>query len=91
MEFKKVSGIVAATITPFTQAGKIDFGTLDNLTDFLVDKGVQGLFPCGSTGEGVLMNIEERKAVAQSTLKRVAGRIPVIIHTVPFARKRRLS
>lgn len=81
MEFKKVSGIVAATITPFTQAGKIDFGALDNLNDFLVDKGVQGLFPCGSTGEGVLMNIEERKAVAQSTLKRVAGRIPVIIHT----------
>lgn len=81
MEYKKVAGIIAATVTPFTQAGKIDFEALDNLNDYLVEKKVQGLFPCGSTGEGILMSREERKAVALRTMQRVDGRAAVIVHT----------
>ena len=81
MQFNLLKGIVVATLTPFKQDGAIDFSALDELNDFLLDSGVHGLFPCGSTGEGVFMNIEERKAVALSTVKRVNGRIPVVIHT----------
>lgn len=81
MQFQLLKGIVVATLTPFKEDGSIDFNALDKLNDFLLDSGVHGLFPCGSTGEGVFMNIEERKAVALSTVKRVQGRIPVVVHT----------
>ena len=81
MEFKTISGVISATVTPFRQDGRIDFDALDNLNDFLIDKGVHGLFACGSTGEGVFMDPEERKAVALRTVHRVAGRVPVLIHT----------
>lgn len=81
MECKQVEGIITATLTPFTPGGEIDYAALDGLNDFWLEKGVHGLFPCGSTGEGVLMTTEERKKVALRTVERVAGRIPVIIHT----------
>lgn len=81
MTFKTVRGIIVATLTPFNTDGSIDFEALDTLNGFLVDKGVHGLFPCGSTGEGVFMTNEERKAVAKRTLDRAAGRVPVIVHT----------
>jgi 4-hydroxy-tetrahydrodipicolinate synthase len=81
MDFPKVEGIIVATLTPFSADGRVDFAALDELNDFLLAAGVHGLFPCGSTGEGVFMTNEERKAVALSTLKRAAGRIPVVIHT----------
>ena len=81
MEFQTVKGIIVATLTPFQEDGRIDWEALDGLNDFLVEKGVHGLFPCGSTGEGVFMDIEERKAVALRTVRRVEGKLPVVIHT----------
>lgn len=81
MEFHTLKGIIVATLTPFLEDGRIAFEALDEMNDFLVEKKVHGLFPCGSTGEGVFMNNEERKAVALRTVRRVAGRIPVVVHT----------
>ena len=81
MEFQTLKGIIVATLTPFLEDGRIDFDALDEMNDFLLEKKVHGLFPCGSTGEGVFMNNEERKAVALRTVRRAAGRIPVVIHT----------
>ena len=81
MQYELLKGIIVATLTPFKEDGAIDFAALDKLNDFLIENGVHGLFPCGSTGEGVFMNNEERKAVALSTVKRAAGRIPVVVHT----------
>ena len=51
------------------------------LVDWLIDKGVAGIYPLGTTGEGPLFSTEERKAVAAATVEAVAGRVPVIIHT----------
>lgn len=81
MKHKHIAGIIAATITPFTANGKINYAALDEMNDFLVRKGIHGLFPCGSTGEGILLEMEERKAVALRTVERVNGKIPVVIHT----------
>lgn len=81
MIYRKLSGIVTATVTPLTEDGQINIQGLSMLTHFLIEKGIHGLFPCGSTGEGVLLSTEERKKVAEISVKETAGRIPVVIHT----------
>jgi dihydrodipicolinate synthase/N-acetylneuraminate lyase len=79
--YQKLSGIVVATVTPLNAAGEIYPEALAKLTHFLIEKGVHGLFPCGSTGEGVLLPTAERKRVAEITIKETARRVPVVIHT----------
>jgi len=79
--YKRLSGIVTATVTPLAEDGQLNVQALSKLTHFLIEKGIHGLFPCGSTGEGVLLTTEERKNVAEITVKETAGRIPVVMHT----------
>ena len=81
MIYKKLFGIVTATVTPLTEDGQINVPALIKLTHFLIEKGIHGLFPCGSTGEGVLLTTDERKKVAGVTVEETAGRIPVVVHT----------
>ncbi len=81
MIYKKLSGIVTATVTPLAEDGQLNVQALSKLTHFLIEKGIHGLFPCGSTGEGILLTTDERKKVAEITVKETAGRIPVVIHT----------
>ena len=80
MKFR-VKGIVPAMATPLKDEGqRVNFQLLDLLCDFLIDKGVTGLFVLGSTGEGVLFSMEERKQIAERVLKHVHGRVPVIVN-----------
>ena len=81
MKYRKLYGVVVATVTPLSGDGKLNVEGLNKLTHFLIDKGVHGLFPCGSTGEGVLLSKEERKKVAEWTVKEASSKVPVVIHT----------
>jgi 4-hydroxy-tetrahydrodipicolinate synthase len=81
LSYRKVEGIIAATVTPLTEEGRLNLQEIGRLTNFLIEKGIHGIFPCGSTGEGVLLSLEERKKVAEITVKEAAGRVPVIVHT----------
>jgi len=76
----KLKGVVPPMITPFDQGGNIDIANLEKLVNFLKDR-VDGLYICGSYGSGPLMSVEERKIVAEITVKVVGGKIPVIVHT----------
>jgi dihydrodipicolinate synthase/N-acetylneuraminate lyase len=67
-------------ITPFDEQGDLDTGGLEKLVDFLASR-VHGLFICGSYGSGPMMSVSERKTVAEVTMRVVAGRVPVIVHT----------
>ena len=51
------------------------------LVDYLIERGISGIYPLGSTGEGPLFSTDERKAIAAATVEAVAGRLPVIVHT----------
>jgi 4-hydroxy-tetrahydrodipicolinate synthase len=73
-------GVYTALITPFTADGKVDYTAFEALLEFLIDKGVHGLFPLGTTGEGILMSVEERKQVAQFVVRAANNRVPVIVH-----------
>ncbi|MHB8917187.1 MAG: dihydrodipicolinate synthase family protein [Desulfocucumaceae bacterium] len=81
MAYRKFEGIVVATVTPFTGNGEVNLEEAGRLTRFLIEKGVHGIFPCGSTGEGILLSAGERKKVAEVTVREAAGQVPVVIHT----------
>lgn len=77
----KLSGILAAVSTPFTADDKVDEGRLREHVDFLIDGGLHGLVPGGSTGEFAAMSFDERKRVNEIVIDQTAGRVPVVPHT----------
>lgn len=77
MSFK---GVFPALITPMLGDQTVDYRSLGDLIEFQMDKGVHGLFPLGTTGEGLLFTPEERKQIAEFIVKTVNGRIPVVVH-----------
>lgn len=74
-------GIIVAMLTPFQANGEVNYPALEEYIDFLIEKGVHGLFPVGTNGEGPALSLEEREKIAEVVVQRTAGRIPVIIHT----------
>ena len=50
---KKLYGVITAMTTPFTQDNKVDVAALEEQTEFLIQKGIHCLYPCGTTGEMV--------------------------------------
>src|SRR5690606_36974919 len=76
-----IHGVIVPMLTPFTPAGALDLAAIGPLVDFLIERGVAGLFPLGTTGEGPLMTLDERFQAAEATVQATAGRVPVIIHT----------
>ncbi|HPT82747.1 MAG TPA: dihydrodipicolinate synthase family protein [Limnochordia bacterium] len=76
----RLKGIVVPIVTPFDEAGHVDTEALKNLCEFLIEKGVHGLYPCGTTGEAVLLTTEERKLIAKVVVEQTGGRIPVFVH-----------
>ncbi len=76
----KFYGVYVALLTPFDENGNVDEKRLKNLVKFLISKGIDGLYVCGGTGEGLLMDIEERKKVAEIVKEEVEEKIKIIIH-----------
>lgn len=81
---KELRGVITAMVTPFLENGRIDYQGLENLVEFLVGKGVHALFPLGTTGEMFKLNFDERKKIAETIVKKAAGRVPVFIHVGSF-------
>ncbi len=71
------TGAMVALITPF-QDGIIDFETLDELVDFQLENGIDGIVPVGTTGESPTLSHEEHKQVIERVVKAVGGKVPVI-------------
>jgi 4-hydroxy-tetrahydrodipicolinate synthase len=71
------TGAMVALVTPF-QDGEIDFQTLDELVDFQLENGIDGIVPVGTTGESPTLSHEEHKQVIERVVKAVSGQVPVI-------------
>jgi len=71
------SGSMVALITPF-QNGQVDYETLDELVEFHLNSGTDGIVPVGTTGESPTLSHEEHKKVVEWVVKAVGGKIPVI-------------
>ena len=74
---KKLYGVVIPLVTPLTDEGTVDVLSLERLTDYLIDEGMDCLYPCGTTGEMVYLTNEERKTVVETVVRQTAGRVPV--------------
>ena len=78
MEFK-VNGILPAMVTPLTDGGqRVNYSALGEVCDFLIERGVSGLFALGTTGEGTLLSEQERKQALEKIVDHVAGRVIVV-------------
>ncbi|HEX2966226.1 MAG TPA: 4-hydroxy-tetrahydrodipicolinate synthase [Syntrophorhabdaceae bacterium] len=76
----KLRGIYTALVTPFKD-GKLDEGSFRKLVEFQLRNGIDGLVPCGTTGEAPTLSYEEHEKVIELTVKYAKGRIPVIAGT----------
>lgn len=77
---KKMYGVITAMTTPFDENDQVDTSALEKQVEFLISKGVNCLYPCGTTGEMLNMTPEERELVAETVLRAAAGRVTVFIH-----------
>lgn len=80
MKFSHLEGLIAATFTPFFPNGELNLDVIPEYARRLKKEGVKGIFVCGSSGEGLLMGIEERKAVAEAWMPFSENQFRVIIH-----------
>src|SRR5688500_1211241 len=74
------SGAMTAMITPFRE-GKLDEARLREQIEHQIRGGIDGLVPCGTTGEVPTLDFDEHVHVIELTMKYVAGRVPVIAGT----------
>ncbi len=74
------SGCMVALITPL-QDGKVDYKTLEELVEFHLESGTDGIVPTGTTGESPTLSHDENKKVVERVVKAVGGKIPVIAGT----------
>ncbi|MCZ6906687.1 MAG: dihydrodipicolinate synthase family protein [Deltaproteobacteria bacterium] len=75
-----VQGILIPVITPFDDKGLVDEPMLRELIDFYIQASVQGLFFLGSSGQGPVMSVAERKKTAEIAVDETRSRLPVVIH-----------
>ena len=74
------SGTLVALATPFAD-GQIDWKRLDELVDFQLAQGTEGIVPMGTTGESPTLSHPEHERVIEAVVKRVAGKVPVVAGT----------
>jgi 4-hydroxy-tetrahydrodipicolinate synthase len=72
---------LSAMVTPFDADESVDHDALAHLAAWTIDGGIDGLVPCGTTGEFAGLTREERRAVIETTVETADGRVPVVAGT----------
>ena len=71
------SGLMTALVTPFSN-GAVDEAAFRALVRRQIDGGVQGLVPCGTTGEAPTLTVEEQLELVRWTIEEAKGAVPVL-------------
>jgi dihydrodipicolinate synthase/N-acetylneuraminate lyase len=74
----KIEGILTPTLVPLDDRGEINEAELRRFVNFLIEHGVHGLYPNGSTGEFTRFTLEERRRIVRITCEESGGRVPVL-------------
>lgn len=74
----KLEGIFTPTVVPFDGRGEVNEPELRRFLSWLIDKGVHGLYPNGSTGEFTRLSVEERRRIVRIACEEARGRVPVL-------------
>jgi 2-dehydro-3-deoxy-D-pentonate aldolase len=78
MAASKLQGIFTPNIVPLDSRGEINEAELRRYTDWLIDRGVHGLYPNGSTGEFTRFTTEERRRIIAIMADQTRGRVPIL-------------
>lgn len=73
------AGVYIISVTPFTDAGEIDFASADGMVEFYLSRGATGLTILGMMGEAPKLSVAESVAFSRYVVARVAGRVPVVV------------
>ncbi|MFP4416592.1 MAG: 4-hydroxy-tetrahydrodipicolinate synthase [Fibrobacterota bacterium] len=74
----KLQGCFVAVVTPLDTNQQLDEAGLRRNVDFLIDNGVSGIVPCGTTGESATLSWEEHNKVVDIVIDQVKGRVTVV-------------
>ena len=77
---EKFKGVFPALLTPFDKNGAINTDSIKKLVEFNVKKGVNGFYVGGSSGDGLLLTVEERKQLFKAAAEANEGRTTLIAH-----------
>jgi len=75
---EKIQGIFTPNIVPLDEQGQINEPELRRYVDWLIDHGVHGLYPNGSTGEFTRFSADERRRIVRIMAEQAAGRVPIL-------------
>jgi 4-hydroxy-tetrahydrodipicolinate synthase len=75
---ERIRGIFTPNMVPLDEQGRIDEPEFRRYVDWLIERGVHGLYPNGSTGEFTRFVPEERRRIVQIMADQVAGRVPIL-------------
>ena len=78
--FEGMAGAYAAMITPFTADGRINEAAIEQLIEYGLAGGLAGFYLTGGTGEGMLLDVKERKQVYRRAVRAARGRCKLIAH-----------
>ena len=79
-DIKKYEGIIPAFYACYDKNGSIDTEAVRTLTRWFIEKGVQGLYVGGSSGECIYQSKEERKLVLENVMAEAKGKLTIIAH-----------
>lgn len=77
---KEIRGVIPALLTPFDGEENFCPQRMWELVRHLMRYDIGGLYLTGSTGEGFMLSVDERKAAVEAVLQETAGKVPVIVH-----------
>ncbi len=80
----EIKGTYSATVTLCDSDGAYDLGAMRKVVQHQLEAGLDGFYLCGGTGEGMLLTVEERKAVLETVMDEVNGRAGIIVHVGAF-------
>lgn len=79
--------VLTAMVTPFDEAGAVDYGKVETLAKRLADNGSDGIVVAGTTGESPTLSDEEKIRLVRTVKGAVAGRAPVVAGTGTYDTK----
>lgn len=80
MNLRKIlAGTGVAIVTPFSKDLSVDYASLGNLIDYIINNGVNYIVTLGTTGETPVLSAEEKIQIIHFTEKHIAGRVPMVI------------
>lgn len=77
---EKYKGIIPAFYACYNEDGCVSAEQTKKFTQYLIDKGVKGLYVCGSSGECIYQSKEERKLILENVMQAAKGKITIIAH-----------